>query len=198
MPAAPRTTAVRDGDDWILNGTKIFITNAGEAEIYVVLRPDRQGCPETSRHQRLHRRKRNAGIFLRQEGKEDGHPLLADHGTGLRELPDSRPTTCWARKAQGFKVAMKTLDGGRIGIASQALGIAQGALDAAVAYAKERKQFDTPIASVSGRAVPARRHGHPDRGGTAADLQGRLSRQRRSVLFPASRPWPNCSPARRP
>ncbi len=65
-------------------------------------------------------------------------------------------------EGKGFKVAMKTLDGGRIGIASQALGIAQGALDAALAYAKEREQFGKPIARLPGRAVPAGRYGHPD------------------------------------
>ena len=62
----------------------------------------------------------------------------------------SRPKTCSVKRGQGFKVAMKTLDGGRIGIAAQALGIAQGAFEAALNYAKERKQFDQPIGNFQG------------------------------------------------
>lgn len=139
-----RTTAVKDGESWILNGTKIFITNAGEAEIYVVFaRTDKDA-------------KKHYGIsaFIVEKGTRGFSFGKKEQKMGIRSSPtmelifqDCRipADNLLGLEDEGFKIAMKTLDGGRIGIASQALGIAQGALDTAVAYAKERKQFDTPI-----------------------------------------------------
>jgi len=144
-----KTTAVRDGDDWILNGTKIFITNAGEAETYLVLaRTDK----EAQKHH---------GISAFIVSKEtDGFSFgKKEKKLGIRSSPTMEivfencripGTNLLGAEGEGFRVAMKTLDGGRIGIASQALGIAQGALDQAVAYAKERKQFDRPITAFQG------------------------------------------------
>jgi len=144
-----RTTAVRDGDDWILNGTKIFITNAGEAETYVVLaRTDK----EAEKHHGI-------SAFIVAKGTEGFSFGKKEKKLGIRSsltveivfencrIPG---TNLLGEEGEGFKVAMKTLDGGRIGIAAQALGIAQGALDQAVAYAKERKQFDKPITAFQG------------------------------------------------
>jgi butyryl-CoA dehydrogenase len=139
-----KTTAVKDGDNWLLNGTKIFITNAGEAEIYIVFaRTDKDA-------------KKHYGIsaFIVEKGTEGFSFGKKEQKMGIRSSPtmelifqDCRipADNLLGQEDEGFKVAMKTLDGGRIGIASQALGIAQGALDAAVDYAKDRKQFDTPI-----------------------------------------------------
>jgi len=139
-----KTTAVKDGDSWILNGTKIFITNAGEAEVYIVFaRTDKDA-------------KKHYGIsaFIVEKGTEGFSFGKKEQKMGIRSSPtmelifqDCRvpAANLLGQEDEGFKVAMKTLDGGRIGIASQALGIAQGALDTAVKYAKERKQFDTPI-----------------------------------------------------
>ena len=139
-----KTTAVKDGDNWLLNGTKIFITNAGEAEVYIVFaRTDKDA-------------KKHYGIsaFIVEKGTEGFSFGKKEQKMGIRSSPtmelifqDCRipAENLLGQEDEGFKVAMKTLDGGRIGIASQALGIAQGALDAAVDYAKERKQFDTPI-----------------------------------------------------
>ncbi|NOR24989.1 MAG: acyl-CoA dehydrogenase [Desulforhopalus sp.] len=139
-----RTTAVKDGESWILNGTKIFITNAGEAEIYVVFaRTDKDA-------------KKHYGIsaFIVEKGTKGFSFGKKEQKMGIRSSPtmelifqDCRipADNLLGLEDEGFKIAMKTLDGGRIGIASQALGIAQGALDTAVMYAKERKQFDTPI-----------------------------------------------------
>lgn len=139
-----KTTAVKDGDNWLLNGTKIFITNAGEAEIYIVFaRTDKDA-------------KKHYGIsaFIVEKGTEGFSFGKKEQKMGIRSSPtmelifqDCRipADNLLGQEDEGFKVAMKTLDGGRIGIASQALGIAQGALDTAVKYAKERKQFDTPI-----------------------------------------------------
>ena len=144
-----KTTAVRDGDDWLLNGSKIFITNGGEAEIYVVLaRTDKDA-------------KKHHGIsaFIVEKGTEGFSFGKKEQKLGIRSSPTMEivfencripADNLLGEVGEGFKVAMKTLDGGRIGIASQAIGIAQGALEQAVAYAKERKQFDKPIAAFQG------------------------------------------------
>jgi len=144
-----RTTAVRNGNDWVLNGTKIFITNAGEAETYVVFaRTDKEA-------------KKHHGIsaFIVEKGTPGFTFGKKEKKMGIRSSPTMElvfegcripKENLLGEEGKGFKVAMKTLDGGRVGIASQALGIAQGALDASVAYAKERKQFDVSIASFQG------------------------------------------------
>ena len=144
-----KTTAVRDGNDWILNGTKIFITNAGEAETYVVFaRTDKQA-------QKHH----GISAFIVEKGTPGFSFGKKEKKMGIRSSPTMElvyegcripKENLLGEEGKGFKVAMKTLDGGRIGIASQALGIAQGALDTSVAYAKERKQFDLNIASFQG------------------------------------------------
>jgi butyryl-CoA dehydrogenase len=144
-----KTTAVRDGDDWILNGTKIFITNGGEAETYIVLaRTDKDA-------------KKHHGMtaFIIEKGTEGFGFGKKEKKLGIRSSPTMEivfencrvpAKNMLGEEGLGFKVAMKTLDGGRIGIASQAIGIAQGALEQAVNYAKERKQFDKPLAAFQG------------------------------------------------
>ena len=144
-----RTTATKDGNSWILNGSKIFITNAGEAETYVVFaRTDKQA----EKHHGI-------SAFIIEKGTPGFSFGKKEQKMGIRSSPTMELIMQDCRipggnllgaEGEGFKVAMKTLDGGRIGIASQALGIAQGALDAAVSYAKERKQFDTPICRFEG------------------------------------------------
>ncbi|TKB25150.1 acyl-CoA dehydrogenase [Desulfopila sp. IMCC35006] len=144
-----KTTAVRDGNDWILNGTKIFITNAGEAETYVVFaRTDKQA----EKHHGI-------SAFIVEKGTPGFSFGKKEKKMGIRSSPTMElvyegcripKENLLGEEGKGFKVAMKTLDGGRIGIASQALGIAQGALDTSVAYAKERKQFDASIATFQG------------------------------------------------
>ncbi len=144
-----RTTAAKDGDGWLLNGTKIFITNAGEAETYVVFaRTDKQA-------QKHH----GISAFIVEKNTPGFTFGKKEQKMGIRSSPTMElvfdncripASQLLGEEGQGFKIAMKTLDGGRIGIASQALGIAQGALEAAVNYARERKQFDTPIAKFQG------------------------------------------------
>lgn len=144
-----KTTAVRDGNDWILNGTKIFITNAGEAETYVVFaRTDKQA----EKHHGI-------SAFIVEKGTPGFSFGKKEKKMGIRSSPTMElvyegcripKENLLGEEGKGFKVAMKTLDGGRIGIASQALGIAQGALDTSVAYARERKQFDVSIATFQG------------------------------------------------
>ena len=144
-----KTTAFKEGDQWILNGTKIFITNGGEAETYVVFaRTDK----DAQKHHGI-------SAFIVEKGTPGFSFGKKEQKLGIRSSPTLELIfeNCAIPKAnllgeegKGFKIAMKTLDGGRIGIASQALGIAQGALDVAVNYAKERKQFDTPIGKFQG------------------------------------------------
>ncbi|MGA7277213.1 MAG: acyl-CoA dehydrogenase [Desulfocapsaceae bacterium] len=144
-----KTTARKDGVEWILNGSKIFITNAGDAEVYVVLaRTDK----EAAKHHGI-------SAFIVEKGTPGFSFGKKESKMGIRSSPTMEivfeecripAANLLGEEGEGFKVAMKTLDGGRIGIASQALGIAQGALDQAVAYAKERSQFDRPITAFQG------------------------------------------------
>ena len=144
-----RTTATRDGNDWILNGSKIFITNAGEAETYVVL----------ARSDKAAEKHRGISAFIVEKGMPGFSFGKKEAKMGIRSSPTMElvfencripGANLLGKEGQGFKVAMKTLDGGRIGIAAQALGIAQGAFDAALAYTKEREQFNQRIASFQG------------------------------------------------
>jgi len=142
--SALETTAILDGDDYVLNGSKIFITNAGEAEIYVVFAmTDKSRGP------------RGISAFILEKGMPGFSFGKKEHKMGLKTsqtmeliFQDVRvpKENLLGKEGQGFKIAMATLDGGRIGVAAQAVGIAQAALDHAIKYAKERKQFGKPIA----------------------------------------------------
>ena len=139
------TRAEKDGDDYIINGTKCFITHGGISNMYTVFAKTERG-------------KGTKGIsaFL-VAGDAPGVSMgkvedkLGDRASHIAEVifEDVRVPAkdLLGKEGQGFKIAMKTLDSGRIGIAAQALGIAQGALEQAVKYAKERIQFGKPIAS---------------------------------------------------
>ena len=141
-----KTTAVRAGDEWVLNGSKIFITNAGDAETYIVLaRTDKEA-------------KKHHGIsaFIVEKETPGFSFGKREQKLGIRSSPTMElvfdncripAANLLGEEGKGFKVAMKTLDGGRIGIAAQALGIAQGAFEAALNYAKERQQFSQAISS---------------------------------------------------
>lgn len=141
-----KTTAVRDGDEWVLNGSKVFITNGGDAEIYVVFaRTDKDA-------------KKHHGIsaFIIEKDTPGFSFGKKEKKLGIRASPTMElvfencripAENLLGEEGEGFKVAMKTLDGGRIGIAAQALGIAQGAYESALNYAKERKQFNQSISS---------------------------------------------------
>jgi butyryl-CoA dehydrogenase len=143
-----RTTALKDGDHYVLNGTKQWITNGGDAEIYTVI-----GLTNPSKGPR------GASAFIVEKGapgftfgkKEDKMGIRA---SSTRELhfADCRvpATNLIGREGTGFITAMRTLDASRPGVGAQALGIAQGALDLAVAYACERRQFGSPISAFQG------------------------------------------------
>jgi butyryl-CoA dehydrogenase len=144
--AAGTATATLHADGYALNGSKMFITNAPYADVYIVFA---KTDPE--------RGARGMSAFIVEKGTPGFSVGEAEHKLGIRgsSTPPIYLTDCRIREeallgqeGEGFKIAMQTLDGGRIGIAAQALGIAQAALDAAIAYAKERVQFGKPIASL--------------------------------------------------
>jgi len=141
-----KTTAMRDGDSWVLNGTKIFCTNGGEAEIYIVFaRTDKNAQKHHGISAFIVEKDTPGFSFGKKESK------LGIRSSPTRELVFDNcripAANLLGDEGSGFKIAMKTLDGGRIGIAAQALGIAQGAYEAALNYAKERKQFDQAIST---------------------------------------------------
>ena len=139
-------TAVLKGDEYVLNGSKIFITNAPFAEIYIVF-------AKTDPAQGT----RGMSAFIVEKDTPGFSVGEAEHKLGIRgsSTPPIYFADCRIPKeallggeGDGFKIAMQTLDGGRIGVSAQALGIAQAALDASIAYAKERVQFGKPIANL--------------------------------------------------
>lgn len=142
--AGQQTTAVLDGDQWILNGSKIFITNGGEAHVYVIfaMTDKSKGVKGISA---FIVEKGTPGFSIGKHEKKMGI-----RGSATTELifEDCRipKDNLLGIEGKGFNIAMKTLDGGRIGIACQALGIAQGAMDETIKYTKERKQFGKPLA----------------------------------------------------
>lgn len=145
--AALITTAVRDGDSYVFNGTKNFVTNGGFADVFIVF-------ARTARDPKLKHGAISAFIVERgTKGFEAGKPekKLGIRGSSTTNLffEDCRVPAAnrLGEEGDGFKIAMQTLDGGRIGIAAQALGIAQACLEESVKYAKERKQFGTEIAN---------------------------------------------------
>lgn len=142
--AAQQTTAVLEGDNYILNGNKIFITNAEYAHVYIIF-----AMTDKSKGTRgitaFIVEKDMPGFKVGKKELKMGIRGSATCEIIMENCVVPKENMLGAEGA-GFKVAMKTLDGGRIGIASQALGIAQGALDETLKYTKERKQFGSAIA----------------------------------------------------
>lgn len=142
--ASMKMTATKDGDDYILNGNKVWITNGEVGDIYVVFAKTDQEAGH-----------RGISAFIVEKGTEGFSFGKKERKLGIRSSPTTElifencripKDNRLGEEGEGFKIAMTTLDGGRNGIAAQALGIAQGALDASVEYAKEREQFGKPIA----------------------------------------------------
>ncbi|MEN9571692.1 MAG: hypothetical protein RL172_2923 [Bacteroidota bacterium] len=143
-----KTTAVKDGDEWIINGTKSWITHGKSGDVAVVI--CRTGEPST---------KDNATAFIIERGVPGFSAGKKENKLGMRasetaemifdncRIPD---TARLGGVGDGFKQAMKVLDGGRLSIAALSLGIAKGAYEASVQYAKERHQFNQPIANFQG------------------------------------------------
>jgi alkylation response protein AidB-like acyl-CoA dehydrogenase len=145
-PAGMTTSAVRDGDEWVITGTKNWISNLGIADFYIVFAvTDRES--------------RRLSAFVVEADRPGFSVGKLEHKLGIRGSPTGQPIFDEVRipqenligtEGRGLSVALSTLDHSRLGVAAQALGIAQGATDYAVAYAKERRQFGQPIASFQG------------------------------------------------
>jgi butyryl-CoA dehydrogenase len=144
--AAGKATAVVDGDEYVLNGSKIFITNGGYADVYIVTAMTDLAAGT-----------RGISAFIVEKGAPGFSVGEKEHKMGIKAssttplyFSDCRipKDALLGKEGKGFNLAMATLDGGRIGIAAQALGIAQGAFDASIAYAKERVQFGKPLAAL--------------------------------------------------
>ncbi len=143
--AMQQTFAVDAGDKWVLNGSKLFITNAGYAHVYVIMAMTDKSLGT-----------KGISAFIVENGTPGFSVGKKEKKLGIRgsatcelvfencEIPKEN---LLGAIGKGFGIAMKTLDGGRIGIAAQALGIAQGAMDETVKYTKERKQFGKPISA---------------------------------------------------
>ena len=142
-----QTKAVLDGDEWVLNGSKIFITNGKEADVYVIF-------AVTGMIEKRGKMMKEISAFIVEKGTPGFTFGTKENKMGIRgsstyELifTDCRipKENMLGAQGKGFNIAMHTLDGGRIGIAAQALGLAEGALDRTVEYVKERKQFGRTI-----------------------------------------------------
>ena len=141
--SAQETTAVLDGDRYILNGSKIFITNGGAAETYIIFAM----TDKAKGH-------RGVSAFIVERsfpgfsvGREEKKMGIRGSSTAELVMQDCivPKENLLGREGQGFKIALHTLDGGRIGVAAQALGLGEGAIDEAIAYTKERIQFGKRI-----------------------------------------------------
>ena len=140
------TTATPRAGGYLLNGTKIFITNAGEAQLYVVMASTRPGSGAEGITAFLVGGD-NPGLHVGPRFEKMGLNGSAIAEVSLENCAVDE-TDRLGEEGRGFRVAMRALDSGRIGISAQAVGLAQGALDDALAYAKERKQFGKPIADL--------------------------------------------------
>ncbi|MEV5971272.1 acyl-CoA dehydrogenase family protein [Streptomyces sp. NPDC051921] len=145
--AALRTRAVRDGDAWVMDGTKAWITHGGIADFYTVLARTGGAGPKgiTAFLVPGDAPGLSAAAPERKMGMK-GSPTAQVHLDGVR-VPDARRI---GAEGQGFAIALAALDSGRLGIAACAVGLAQAALDTAVGYARERRQFGRPIADFQG------------------------------------------------
>jgi len=141
--AGQQTTAVLDGEEWVLNGSKIFITNGGYAHVYIIIAMTDKSMGT-----------KGISAFIVEKGTPrfsigKKEMKMGIRGSATTELIFENcripKDNLLGKIGGGFAIAMKTLDGGRIGIAAQALGIAQGAMDETVKYTKERKQFGRSI-----------------------------------------------------
>lgn len=145
--AALVTRAVRDGTDYLVNGTKAWVTHGPVADLYnLMVRTSDDGA-------------RGISTLIAERGTAGLSPAAPEHKMGLQSSPTSQLVLTDARvpaenllggEGSGFRIAMSALDGGRLGIAACAVGVAQAALDAAVDYARQRRQFGSPIATFQG------------------------------------------------
>ncbi len=154
--AAMRTSAKRDGDGWVLDGTKNFITSGASADVVIVFAQTQGQGPL-----RAERAERHRGIaaFVVEKGTPGLSVGKIEHKLGIRGSDTAQlhfescrvgPDALLGEVGEGFRIALDTLDGGRVGIAAQAVGIARACLEDSLAYAKEREAFGQKIADFQG------------------------------------------------
>src|SRR6187455_1264481 len=148
-PGGMITRAVKDGDEWVVTGTKNWIKNLGVADVYVVFAKTDPSAP----------RSRGISAFVVEADRPGFSVGKVEHKLGIKGSPTGQPifddvripaSNLLGEEGKGMRVALGTLDHSRLGVAAQAVGIAQGAIDHAVAYARERRQFGRAISEFQG------------------------------------------------
>jgi butyryl-CoA dehydrogenase len=138
------TTADKDGDFYVINGSKIFTTNSGFADTFLVFALTDKSVPAAKGMSAFLVDRNTPGLQVQPDIKRMGIRAASNAEVYYQDVRVPAADML-GKEGQGFKIAMKALDGGRIGIAAQCVGLAQGALDEAIKYCKERKQFGKPI-----------------------------------------------------
>ena len=145
--SSARTTAVKEGDEYVINGEKIFTTNSGFADTFLVFALTDKSVPASKGMSAFLVDRNTPGLTVTPDIPRMGIRAASNAAVVYENVRVPAENLLGGVEGKGFKIAMKTLDGGRIGIAAQAVGIAQGALNEAVRYVKERIQFGRPIAA---------------------------------------------------
>ena len=145
--AGARTTAVKDGDEYVINGEKIFTTNSGFADTFLVFALTDKSVPAHKGMSAFLVDRNTPGITVTPDIPRMGIRAASNAAVVYEDVRVPAENLLGGVEGKGFKMAMKALDGGRIGIAAQSVGIAQGAINEAIKYDKERVQFGKTIAS---------------------------------------------------
>ena len=145
--SSARTTAVKEGDEYVINGEKIFTTNSGFADTFLVFALPDKSVPASKGMSAFLVDRNTPGLTVTPDIPRMGIRAASNAAVVYENVRVPAENLLGGVEGKGFKIAMKALDGGRIGIAAQAVGIAQGALNEAVRYVKERIQFGRPIAA---------------------------------------------------
>ena len=187
---ATRTTARAENGEWVIDGSKMFITNAGTEISGCVTITARTGEDEISNFIVPERHARATTSARRSRRWAGGRPTRA---RSRSPTAASRATTCSGRAARGCTSSSTILDGGRISVAALGLGLAQGAYELALAYARTRQQFGRADLALPGDPVQARRHGHRDRRGARARPTARPGSRTAAGRSRTRRRWPSCT-----
>ena len=171
--AGTRTTATRDGDDWVLNGTKTFITHGASADVMVVMAVDRPQ-PRRERHLGVRRRARDHGVQRRPQGRQAGHARERDDARCIFERCVVPADHMLGEEGQGFIQALQVLDAGRIGIAALVGRLGAGRLRRGAPLRARTPAVRSADRVVSGDSMEAGRHGDADRSRPAAHVSRRV------------------------
>ena len=142
-----RTTAVKEGDEYVINGEKIFTTNSGFADTFLVFAVTDKSVPASKGMPAFLVDRNTPGLTVSSDIPRMGIRAASNAAVAYENVRVPASALLGGVEGKGFKMAMKALDGGRIGIAAQAVGIAQGAVNETIKYVKERVQFGKPIAA---------------------------------------------------